>query len=690
MRVSLPWIGEPLDRVDGPLKVSGRAQYAAEDKEVKPLYAHMVLSTIANGFVRSIDTGKANRAPGVVHVMTHENAPRVEYRKASEFDHDLLVLQSDRIFHDRQPVALVVAETHEEALEAASLIRVEYEAKEPTTQIRSAPTFAPDTILGEDAQQTRGDPHGAFESSPVKIRETYTTPWQNHNPIEAHVTIAQWDGDRLTLHETTQGVFRTRGRLARVFGIPEEHVRVISLFLGGAFGTKGTVWPHTALAAMAAKVLGRPVKLELTRAQMYGSTGYRPPTIQTLALGADADGRLRSISHETLTHTAEFATWLESSSLITRSLYSTANLHISHKAAQLHVSKPSFMRAPGEASGSFALESAMDELAYAAGIDPMELRLRNYAEIDPDSGKPYSSKSLRECYRLGAEKFGWSERSAQPRSMHRGNKLIGMGMATATYPAWRATAKAHIRMDRDGNVAVQSGTQDLGTGAYTVFTQLAAHTLDIPVERVRFELGDTKFPQAPLSAGSSSTASVGTAVHAAALALREKLRNRRENEPLEAHAEAGEPEEEKYSGQAFGAQFAQVEVDEDFGEVRVSKFVGAFAAGRILNAKTARSQLLGGIVWGIGMALMERTAVDERTARAMSANLEQYAVPVNADIRDVEVYLVEERDEHINPVGVKGVGEIGITGAPAAIANAVYHATGRRVRDLPITCDKLL
>lgn len=688
--MNLPWIGEPLERQDAPLKVTGRAQYAAEAPGINPWYAHLVLSTIANGTVSHIDTLDAERVPGVVHVMTHANAPRVRYEKTSEYDHDLLVLQSDRIYHDRQPVAMVVAQTLEAAREAAALVHVTYDAEKPLVQIAAAPKYEPEEMLGEDAQHVRGKPDAAFEAAPVKIRQTYSTPWETHNPIEAHVTIAQWDGDRLTVHDSTQGVSRVRSRLAHTFGLPEENVRVISLFLGGGFGTKGPVWPHVVLAVMAARAAGHAVKLELTRSQMYGSTGYRPPTHQTISLGAERDGKLVSVSHETLTQTAQFAQWLESSGNITRSLYDSPNLRIAHRLARLHVPKPSFMRAPGEASGSFAIECAMDELAYAAGVDPLELRLRNYAAIDPDSGKPFSSKALRECYETGAEKIGWSRRNPEPHSMQRDGKLVGLGMATASYPAWRQEAQARIRMDADGNVLVQTGTQDLGTGSYTVFAQLAAEVLEISPDRVRVELGDTNLPKAPLSAGSSTTASVGNAVLLAAQAMRAKMNaGTYDGEPIGATAQ-GEDEEEEYASHAFGAQFAQVEVDPDFGEVRVVKFVGAFAGGRILNARTARSQYIGGMVWGIGMALLEQTHVDPRTGRVMSADLEHYLVPVNADVPAVEAYLVEEHDDAVNPLGAKGIGEIGIVGAAAAIANAVYHATGRRVRDLPITCDKLL
>jgi xanthine dehydrogenase YagR molybdenum-binding subunit len=425
---------------------------------------------------------------------------------------------------------------------------------------------------------------------------------------------------------------------------------------------------------------------------MYGFVGFRPRTMQTISIGADSNGRLQALMHDTLAQTADHDDWIESSGFFSRNLYAVTNYGMTHRLARLHTSRPTFTRAPGDATGSFALECAMDELAYRVGIDPIELRLLNYAETDPDDGKPFSSKSLRECYRLGAQRIGWNIRKPEPRSMRRDRKLVGMGMATASYPAWRSDASAYIRLDPDGSVLVQSGTHELGTGAYTIFTQLVSEVLDVPLERVRFELGDTDFPRAPISAGSQTTAAVGNAVYLAATQLRDKM-NAHPNAqtPIEARANAQPADsEEEYSTHAFGAQFAQVEIDEAIGEVRVVKHTGVFACGRVMNAKTARSQLVGSITWGIGMALMEQTEYDKRTGRAMTANLVDYHVPVNADIPQIDVQLLEERDEHVNPLGVKGIGEIGITGVAAAIANAVYHATGKRIRDLPITPERLL
>lgn len=738
--MKLPLVGEPVDRVDGKLKVTGRARFTAETPVPGLAYAVLVQSTIGRGRIVKIDDEAARSAQGVVGVMTHENAPRVRPHKAAPFDTHFLILQDDRVHHDRQAIAVVVADTFERATHAASLVRVTYEAQDPVTSIEDAEKFAPQQVMGEPPDHTRGDPDAALEQAALRIRNVYSSPVEHHNAMEPHATVALWEGDRLTVHDSTQYVYGVRRRLAAVFGMPLKKIRVICPFVGGGFGSKGPVWPHVPLAAMVARLYDRPVKLVLARSQMYGSNGYRPRTIQTIALGADKDGKLQSVIHDTVAQTCDFDEWTEASGLVTRMLYAVPNLRVTHRLARLNAAKPTFMRAPGEATGTYALESAMDELACAANVDPVLLRLRNYADVDPDTELPFSSKALRECYELGAEKFGWSERRPQPRSMRDGRFLIGMGMATATYPMNRNSASAHARIGADGIVLVQSATGELGTGSYTVFSQIAADTLGVPIDRIRFELGDTDLPEAPISAGSMSVASVGPAVYRACSRLREKLlklvaadkesplygarpadvefrdggvfsRNGGSfsRDGVRAEASYGEilrraglecveadgtsepgKESERYAMHAFGAQFARVRVDPDLGEIRVTKFVGAFAAGRILNAKTARSQLIGGITFGIGMALLERTSTDRRTGRIMSANLADYLLPVHADVGDIEAYLVPEEDRHVNPIGAKGVGEIGITGVAAAIANAVYHATGHRFRDLPITVDKML
>jgi xanthine dehydrogenase YagR molybdenum-binding subunit len=585
----------------------------------------------------------------------------------------------------------------------------------------------------------RGDPEAAFAAAPVKIDATYTTPVEHHNPMEPHATIALWEGDgdnkRLTVYSATQGISNTRDALAKLFGLKPEQVRAICPFVGGGFGCKGNTWPHVALAAVAASVVGRPVKLVLDRRQMFTSNGYRPRTIQRLRLGADSEGRLLALTHDGLTSMSHPALgeFSEPVGLQSEMLYSSANNAVTHRLVPLNAPLPTYMRAPGEASGSFALESAMDELAAALKMDPLELRLRNYAETDPHEDKPFSSKALRQCYADGAEAFGWARRPVETGSMRDGSALIGWGMATATYPMNRSEAGARIVFDSDGTVAVQSGTQDLGTGTYTVMAQLATDALKLPLHRVRFELGDSDFPKAPVSGGSQSAASVGSAVLAVVESAKQRLfemalaakrspvagasvddlelsdgfvrlrsaphrqiavpallaRNRLERLVVEGDAKPGN-EKKRYSMHSFGAQFAEVRVDPDLAQIRVTRFVGAYAAGRILNMKTARSQALGGITMGIGMALMEATHIDPNTGRVVNSNVSEYVMPVNADIPDLTTIFVEEQDRMINPAGVKGLGELPIVGAAAAVANAVWHATGIRVRDLPITPEKIL
>jgi xanthine dehydrogenase YagR molybdenum-binding subunit len=516
---------------------------------------------------------------------------------------------------------------------------------------------------------------------------------EHHNPMEPHATVAHWQGDQLTLYDATQYVYGVKETIAKTLGIPADKVRVVCPFVGGGFGCKGSVWSHVVLAALAARETGRPVKLSLARPQMFGPVGGRPCTEQKITLGARRDGRLTAIRHEVISHTSVLEDYAEAATQPTLSLYACANGVTTQRLVKLNVGVPTFQRAPGEATGSFAIESALDELAWELGVDPLLLRLRNYAEREPSSGKRWSSKRLRQCYRLGAERFRWSLRKPRPRAARNGDWLVGWGMATATYPAHRMAARARARLLRDGTVLVQAGTQDLGTGTYTIMTQVAADALGLPAERVRFELGDTALPQAPISGGSMTAASVGPAVQAACRALREKM-VAADGHPegiLEAEAKA-EPgkEEEELASRSFGAVFAEVHVHEQLGVVRVPRIVAIYSVGRLMNAKTALSQLRGGIVWGVGMALFEESLLDERYGRFANGNLAEYHVPVNADIGTLDVDVVDEDDTAFNPLGARGIGEIGITGVPAAIANAVYHATGKRIRELPITLDKLL
>ncbi len=730
--------GQPVSRVDGRLKVCGQAPYAADFRLPGMVHAVIVQSTIAKGRIRQIESGAALNAPGVLAVLTHKNAIRLSAaaRQASPPESRVLsLLQDDLVSYNGQPVAVVVADTLEHARHAARLLVLAYEPASARLDFALARQYARDagSILGQPSHTRRGDLDAAMAGAAQRLSLTYTTPVEHHNPLEPHASIASWDGDKLTLYDATQGVSGARKAVAGIFSIAPEKVTVICPFVGGGFGCKGSSWSHVSLAAMAARKIGRPVKLVLDRTQMFGPVGNRPRTEQTLRLGAAADGALTALAHDVISETSTIEDWTEPSALVTRMLYASQTQATSHRLVSLNIATPTFTRAPGEASGTFALECALDEMAYKLDLDPLELRLRNYAERDPGDGKPFSSKSLRECYRLGAEHFGWTRRSRQPASMRDGRWQIGMGMATATYPTRRSPAQAQVRVSADGMALVRCGTQDLGTGTYTVMTQVAADALGLPLDRVRFELGDSRMPAAPVSGGSQTVASVAPAVLAAALKVRARLIDmaitdarsplyqkeaaaltivdgmicergqnaggdaiaaligRHRGQPIEAEAMAMAGDEKKqFSMHAFGAVFVEAWVDAELGTVRVPRIVAAYGVGNLLNAKTGRSQLMGGIVWGIGMALSEETVRDVRNGRHVNGNLAEYHVPVNADIGHIEVLVVPESDPHVNPLGAKGIGEIGITGVAGAIGNAVYHATGRRIRDLPITLDKLV
>jgi xanthine dehydrogenase YagR molybdenum-binding subunit len=741
IEAALPSVGAPMNRVDGRLKVTGAARYSAEMPIAHVAHAVMITSTMARGRVARMDTALAEKAPGVIAIFTPANAPRLPYGPKAALEPPagrvLSLMQDDAVHYNGQPIGLVVADTLEHAQAAAAMVRTTYASQKPELDMATAPS-APTTGSGkptgkEPVATTRGDIAAGLAEAEVRVEHTYTTPFETHNPMEPHATIAAWEGDKLTVYDSSQGIFPARKVIAKTFGVPPENVRVVSYFIGGGFGSKGSAWSHVMLATMAARQTGRPVKISISRRQMFGPVGGRPRTVQEITLGARKDGTLTAIKHVSTSATSELEEWMEPSAVLTRMLYASPNADTDHKLVRINMGTPTFMRAPGEASGSFAIESAMDELAYALRMDPIELRLRNYAERDAQSGKPFSSKSLRECYRAGAEKFGWSKRTPEPRSMRDGNALIGWGMATATYPTRRSPSSAVARLLPDGRAWVRAGSQDLGTGTYTVMTQVAADALALPPERVRFELGDTEMPETPVSGGSQTAASVGSAVQAAALAVRSKiallaiadaqspLHGAREDDvrfadgtmslasdtsksetygafiarngsqPVEAKADVKPGEEaEELSMHAFGAVFAEVRVDRDLGEIRVPRVVGSYGVGKLLNAKTAHSQLMGGIVYGIGMALMEETQIDPHLGRYVNADLAEYHVPVNADVQSIDVSFVDEIDTRVNPLGIKGIGEIGNTGIAAALANAVYHATGKRVRDLPVTLDKVL
>jgi xanthine dehydrogenase YagR molybdenum-binding subunit len=709
-------VGSPIDRVDGKLKVTGRAKYAADFHPTRLAHAVLVQSTIARGEIAAIDADAARRSPGVLAVLTHQNAPKMSKPKSGDsssggakLGEELLPLSGTEIHFAGQNVAVVVAGTLAQARHAARLVKVSYREQKPILEIADAEATAtyPEKLFGTPGlQYARGDAATALAGAPVRHEATYTTPVESHNPMELSGTVAAWEGGRLTVRDATQAVMGTRAFLAQAFDLPKENVRVICPFVGGGFGCKGFQWPHTLLAAAAARAVKRPVRLVVSREQMFTSIGHRPPTVQKVALGADRDGKLVAIRHETTNPTSPVTEFIEAAGKLTSALlYACENAAIPHRLVRVNVGAPTPMRAPGETPGTFAIESAMDELAVALGMDPIALRLRNHADVDPTNGKPFSAKSLRECYALGAEKFGWARRDPKPGAMKDGGRLVGWGMATALYPGYRWPASARIRLTPDGHALVRAATQDLGTGAYTVFTQVSADALGLPVEAITFELGDSDFPPAPVSGGSNSSASVSEAILQAAAAAREKLGPsaadrtaplgelvRRSGRALEAEGSSSPPEEEKRKSSihSFGAHFCEVQVDPLLPRVRVARWVSVMNVGRVLNAKTARSQVLGGVTMGIGAALLEHTVYDGRTGRPVTANLADYLVPVNADVGTIEVHFVGEPDPEINTLGCRGLGEIGITGAAAAVANAVYHATGKRVRDLPITLDKLL
>ena len=732
--------GQPIDRVDGRSKVTGAARYSAEYPLPHLAHAVLITSTIAHGRIARIDADTAMRMPGVLAVMTHYNAPKLPGGgKAAAgtppAGRVLTLLQDDRVYYNNQPIAVVVADTLEHARHAAQLVHVAYQPEPAILDFEQAKqsAYAPPKLQKGPTDTQRGDVESGLKAADAHIDAVYSTPMEHHNPMEPHATTAVWDGDHLTLYDATQYVTGDRRTVAKALGIAPENVRVVCPYVGGGFGGKGSTWSHVVLAAMAARQTGKPVKLVLERLQMFGSVGGRPRTEQRLVIAAKSDGRLTALQHQVTTTTSFLEEWVETSAMVTRMLYDVPNQQTTHRVAKLHVGTPTFMRAPGESTGTYALEVAMDELAYQLHIDPLQLRLQNYAEKDPESGKPWSSKSLRECYRAGAERFGWARRDPRPRSMKDADALIGWGMATATYPANRQGAAASARLLPDGTALVRSGSQDLGTGTYTVMTQVAADALGLPPEKVKFELGDTLLPEAPVSGGSQSVASVAPAVQAAAAAVRVKLIDlartdaaspvhgadsndidiengwlylrsntarrdpiaavlaRNGGHPIEADARAAPGDEKnRYSMHSFGSVFAEVRVDPDLGVIRVPRIVGAYGVGRLLNRKTAHSQLMGGIVWGLSMALFENTEYDPRTGRPVNSNLAEYHIPVNADVGNIDVIVVDENDPYINPLGAKGIGEIGITGVAAALANAVFHATGKRVRDLPITLDKLL
>jgi xanthine dehydrogenase YagR molybdenum-binding subunit len=678
-------VGRAVDRIEGRDKVSGQAKYAYEYEAENAVYVLGVSSTIASGRVVSVDESSVLGLPGVVGVLWHANAPKLGPLE----DGELALFQSPRVSYRGQWVAAVVADSYPAAQEAERALRIEYEVEEHDSLLRPdhPGLYTPEKVNPSFPSDTsEGDFDGAFAAAEVRLDETYRTPAEHNNAMEPHATIAVWDGDGVTLYDSNQGVRPVVQTVATAFGIEPDKVRVISAHVGGGFGSKGTPRPNVILAAMAAKTTGRPAKAVVTRQQMFSVTGYRTPTIQRLRLGAQRDGTLVAIAHDVVEQTSLVREFAEQTAVVTRMLYAAPNRRTSHKLARLNVPTPSWMRAPGECPGMFALESAMDELARALDLDPIELRVRNEPELDPETGNPFSTRNLVECFRRGAERFGWKEPARQE-----GRQLVGYGVAASTYPARRSPSQATARAEEDGSFVVRIAAADIGTGARTALTQIAADELEVELDRVRVEVGDSAFPPAMIAGGSMGLSSWGAAVVKACRTLRPELAK---GLPQEVSVDTADDVEamqrEPLARHGFGAQFIEVRVDRDTGEVRVPRALGVFACGRIVNAKTARSQFLGGMTMGISMALLEESKLDPRFGDYLNHDLASYHVAVNADIPSIEVDWLDEVDEHVNPMGAKGIGEIGIVGTAAAVANAVHDATGVRVRDLPITPEKLV
>jgi xanthine dehydrogenase YagR molybdenum-binding subunit len=727
-------------RFEGIAKVTGRIKYAAEFSGPFPkadlAYAFIVRSIIPNGNVVSINRTAADRAPGVIAILTPFNAPKLNPGPPQPpARRNLSLLQDTEVHYNGQPIALVVAKSLNEAKAAAAMLQIKYAAKPARVIFKDHLDDArwPTNPGKEPAGNHRGDLQIGFSKSAAIVEETYITPIQHHNPMEPHGTIAWWEGEKLNVYDATQYISGVRMSLAKTLNVPVDYVHVMNPVVGGGFGSKGSMWSHVPLCAMAAKVTGKPVKLMLERGQMFGPVGGRPSTINKIKLGASADGKLLAMQHDVLMNASVMEDFVEHSESPTKNLYMSEANSVSAKVVEVNLGISTFMRAPGEAPGTAVLEIAMDELAEKLKMDPVELRLANYAEKDPSHDRPWTGKHLRDCYTQAAQRFGWSKRKATPGSVTEGNALIGHGMATATYPANRSAAQAVVRMLPEGRMFVGSGTQDLGTGMYTIMAQQAAAELGIDPKLVDVKLGDSTLPKAPVSGGSQSSASVLPAIQDATTQLKLKLADlaiadaqsplhglktldieardgklinknnpsqsdslvdlisRNGGKPVEAMGSA-EPSESKdaMTSYSWGAVFAEVAVDTDTHMVKVRRVVGTYDIGTLLNDKTGINQLMGGIVWGISFALYEEAHIDPVYGRVVNESLAEYHVPVNADIGEIDATVLNIPDTKFNPIGSRGIGEIGITGAAAAVANAIYNATGKRIRDYPITPDKIM
>jgi xanthine dehydrogenase YagR molybdenum-binding subunit len=687
-------LGAPVERREGREKVTGTARYAAEYDLPGRAQAWPVPAAVARGRVTGVDTGPALALPGVLAVLTHENAPRL----ADPEDPTLALLQSPHVPHRGWFVGLVVGETLEAARAGAAAVRVAYETQDHDVTLTADDprAYVPDSANGGFPAVTgHGDPDGAFAASASRVDVEYRVPPLHNHPMEPHASTAWWDGDRLTVHSSSQGTSAVRTELARMFELAEDAITVLAEHVGGGFGSKGTPRPDVVLAAMAARETGRPVTVALPRRFLPTVVGHRAPTLHRLRLGADADGRLTSLVHEVTTYTSRVKEFVEQAAVPARVMYAAPALRTLHRVTRLDVPTPSWMRAPGECPGMYALETAMDELAVELGIDPVELRVRNEPETEPDSGRPFSSRHLVECLREGARRFGWEGRDPRPGTRRDGPLLVGSGVAAATYPVLVSPCVASARALPDGGFLVRVNATDIGTGARTVCAQIAADALGAPLDRVRVEVADSGIGFAPMAGGSSGTASWGWAVHEACARLTDRLAAHAGPLPDEGIAADADTSgtadtESPFARHAFGAHFAEVTVDTVTGEVRVTRMLGVFAAGRVLNARTARSQFIGGMTMGLGMALTEDSTVDPAFGDFTESDLASYHVPAHADVADVEAHWIDEDDAHLNPMGSKGIGEIGIVGSAAAVGNAVHHATGIRFRELPLTPDRVL
>jgi len=732
-------IGQPLTRRDGVLKVRGEARYAADNHPPGMLHAVMAVSSIARGSVSFLDVEAAKAHPGVVEVMTPANRPALAEdpdAKTNPFMFRLDLLQNDRVRYANQPIAVVIARTLEAATEGAALLSPRYEVLPARVGLDAGESFVPSAVgVGNPSEMRRGDVEAGLASASNRIDATYETPAQYHNAMEPHAIVAAWDGDKLLIDTPSQGLAMAQGRLAGLFGISPDGIHIRSPFLGGGFGSKGFISGPQILGVLAARLVGKPVKLVLRREHMYGPVGHRSASRQRLRIGLDGDGLLTAIDHHARVASSSFDDFFEPAADASHTLYASPAIATSHDAVRVDTGTPLFMRAPGEATGSIALESAIDEAAWACGMDPLSFRLKNYAEVEPISGKPFSSKALRQCYAQGAERFGWASRPLQPRQMRdEAGLLVGWGMGTATFPALMFAAEARAVVRGDGSGLMEIGAHDMGQGAWTALAQIAADGLGLDIDRLEFRSGTSDLPDAGIAGGSAHTATAGMAIHHAGAAVIAKLADlatgdersplfgagnagvvarggrlfRRDGEArsdsyadilkragiaqIEASGKgAADPlAQSTYAMHAHGAVFAEVKVDPDLGQIRVTRMVGAFAAGRVINPRMVRSQIFGGMIWGMSFALHEQAVTDRRSGRTLNANLAEYRVPVNADVPSLDALMIEEHDPHVNALGIKGVGEIGITGSAGAVANAVWHATGIRVRRFPIGIDDLV